>query len=53
MNCLTENGKHIFYLDWQDEENNYYKCRACECEFRIMRLFVDERYSNGKTKDIR
>jgi hypothetical protein len=50
MNCLTENGKHIFYLDWQDEENNYYKCRACECEFRI---FIDERYSNGKTKDIR
>jgi len=48
MICTSDNKKHIFYLDWQDEENNYYKCRACECEFRIMRLFIDERYSNGR-----
>lgn len=42
MNCLTENGKHIFYLDSIDDENNYYTCRACECKYRVMRL-VDGR----------
>jgi len=51
MKCISESGEHKFYIDSMDEENNYYKCRYCDSEFRIMRFFIDGRY-NGTSKDI-
>jgi hypothetical protein len=48
MNCLSDSGEHRFYIDGMDDENNYYKCRHCEIQFRIMRFFIDERYRHGR-----
>lgn len=38
MECITESKEHIWYLDYQTEIENYYKCRACDSVYRIMRL---------------